>query len=215
MINAGDMDVRVWNPIINDYTYTAPFIDVNGVDVNRSRFMKELNATISGTFSSKIDSNDELILYMIDHGSNRNPDLNATFHFDTGGNVTEKDLDALLNTINCKQMILMFDMCFAGNFIQGILSKSTNRVLIGSSAPPKLSWYWIKATVQHYAGSFFFHTFWDTFNQTGQTLLSSIIAARNHIPSPANLQTVQVIQGPLVVGMSFIDNLGIINTYSL
>ncbi|MHA1378246.1 MAG: C13 family peptidase [Candidatus Helarchaeota archaeon] len=214
MINAGDTDVRVWNPTTNDFLYTAPFIDVNGTDVNKSRFIKELNASIINSFASNIKTNDELILYMSDHGSNTNPDGNASFHFDTGGNVTEFELDALLDTINCKQMILMFDMCFAGNYIQPVLNSGSNRVLIGSSAPPKLSWYWIKSTANHYAGSFFFHPFWDTLNQTGKTLNDAFVAGRNHIPFN-HPQPVQIIQGPLGPGISYIDNLGIFNSYTL
>jgi hypothetical protein len=215
MINAGDRDVRVWTPATNDFLYTEPYIDVNGTDVNSSRFVKELNISISGSWASRIRSNDELLLYMIDHGSNNvDPTKNATFHFDAGTFVTEQELDSLLDKIICKRMILMFDMCFAGNFMQPFLNASANRVLIGSSAPPKLSWYWISASINHFAGSFFFHPFWDTLNQTGKTLMDAITAGANHWPFN-HLQPVSVIQGPISPGQSYIDNVGILNSWTL
>ena len=133
-------------------------IDVSGNDVNKSRFIKELNGSIAGSWASKIKSKDEVLIYMVDHGSTVwDPSGNATFHFDTGGFVTEQEVDNLLKTFKCKRLILMADMCFAGNFIQPFLNSAPNRILIGSSAPPRLSWYWVMATVNHYAGSFFFH----------------------------------------------------------
>ncbi len=219
MINAGDTDVRVWNPFLNDYTYTAPYIDVVGNDVNRSRFIRELNASIPGSFASKIKSKDEVLIYMIDHGGNIFDPTpidkgNATFHFDTGGFVTERLTNDLLNTINCKLLILMADMCFAGNFIQPFLSSSPNRILIGSSAPNRLSWYWVMATNFHFAGSFFFHDFWLSLRTQGNTLMNAFTAGQNHVPwnNPA---PVQAIQGPLGPGVSYIDNVGTFNSWKL
>ncbi|MHA1383988.1 MAG: C13 family peptidase [Candidatus Helarchaeota archaeon] len=177
MINSGDKDVRVFNHTINDYNYIESGIDYEGNDVNKSTFLKELNASVPNSWASHIRSKDELIVYLIGHGSKNNPDGNVTFHFETGENVSEQELDDVLKTIACSHIILLADMDFAGNFIQPILSSASNRVLIASSSENNQSIYWLNATpamidffTPQYAGSFFFHGFWDVLNISAMTL---------------------------------------------
>ncbi|MHA1383987.1 MAG: C13 family peptidase [Candidatus Helarchaeota archaeon] len=216
MINAGDTDVRVWTPLVNDYAYTAPFIDVVGNDVNKSRFMRELNASESNSWARNIKPQDELLIYMVDHGSIlADISRNATYHFDADGSfVKETEIDGLLNTISCSQVILMVDTCFSGNFMFPTLNRRDNILIIASSAPNKLSWYWISATMNHYAGSFFFHPFWDTLNTTGNTLNDAFNQGANHIPFN-HQQPNSIIQGPMGFGATYIDNLGIFSNWTL
>lgn len=179
--------------------------------VNKSRFVQELTPSLPGSFASQIDSNDELLVYLIDHGS-QNGQI-AKFHFETGESINETEFDALLDAITCKQIILMVDMCFSGNFIDGC--RASNRLGI-AAAGFIASWYWTKTGVfldangvpqPHYAGSWYFHPFWESLNQSN-TVQTADNAALNH--QPKGFQTVQQIQNPMMY-----DDVGIASSWTI
>lgn len=198
--------------ILNDII--GAVIDVLDDDVNASRFKQELDVSIEGSFASSIDSNDNLIIYMCDHGSNRMfPDGSATFHFEADNSfITELEFYNLVKEINCKRMMINIDCCFSGNFLNSNpnVGKSwydiPNCIMVTASSNV-LSWYWINnANGDGWAGSWFFHVFWDKLDEN-ETINSAFNTAYNFIPF--NQAPLFNVQNPLMH-----DNMGINTTLS-
>ncbi|MFW9818574.1 MAG: C13 family peptidase [Candidatus Thorarchaeota archaeon] len=190
-------------------------IDVENNDVNASRFKRELNVAISGSFASSIKPRDQLIIYMVDHGSNKVlGDGNATFHFEADDSyITEIEFVNLVRLINCKRMLINIDICFSGNFLNEDLNIGSSwydipKSILITSTTNLLSWYWRdNNNADGFAGSFFFHRFWDGLNQN-RTIENAFDLAINSIPS-GQLQSINTTQSPLIH-----DNLGIIDVLS-
>ncbi|KKM59929.1 hypothetical protein LCGC14_1546970 [marine sediment metagenome] len=166
--NDTDININATDGIGNDLAKAV--IDVENDNVNASRFMQELNVSFSGSFASEIGSNDELIIFITDHGSNSVlGDGNATFHFEADDSfITETEFINLVQQISSKSMLINIDMCFSGNFLNENsnigsswynLPNTPDFILITSSAD-SLSWYWRDNTnADGFAGSWFFHQF--------------------------------------------------------
>ena len=194
---------------------TGAVIDVENDDVNSSRFKQELNASISGSFASEINSKDQLIIFMTDHGSNAVlGDGNATFHFEADNSfITEFEFYDLVKNINCQRMMINVDSCFSGNFLNqnkniGQSWYDLRNCLFVSASSNVFSWYWISNTNgDGFAGSWFFHQFWEQLDQN-QTVANAFTFASNFIPWK---QWVPLIasQSPLMH-----DNIGINTTWS-
>ncbi|MHA1378245.1 MAG: hypothetical protein ACTSRG_07670 [Candidatus Helarchaeota archaeon] len=221
MLNSGDEDVRVYNYTINDYAYTKDFIDYKGASANKTNLIKELNGSDPFSWASHIGPRDELIVYLVGPSSKNNPDGNVTFHFENGNNITEQELDTMLRTIHCSKTVILADMDFAGNFIQGALSSAPNRMLVASASHGNQSIYWINATpamldsvTPQYAGSLFFHAFWDILNWTGMTLFAAFQAGESNPLSSyqyfPTILTPKNLTGPL-----YIDNMNLIKRWIL
>jgi hypothetical protein len=191
-------------------------IDVENDDVNASRFKQELDVSIPGSFASGVRSNDQLIIFMTDHGSNAVlPDKNATFHFEADNSyINETEFYDLVKEINCERMLICVDCCFSGNFLNenkniGLSWYNLPNCILISAASNILSWYWINnINPDGFAGSWFFHPFWDQLDQN-QTILSAYNFALGFIPSINFPRPVAIIQNPLMK-----DYLGINNTWS-
>ena len=190
-------------------------IDVIDDDVNASRVKRELNVSAPGSFASNIQAKDQLIIYMGDHGSNAIlSDKNATFHFESDNSyITETEFFNLVSRITCVRMMINIDCCFSGNFLNqnsnigGSWYSIPNSILI-SAAANVFSWYWInKNNPDGFAGSWFFHQFWDQLNQS-QTVAAAFNFAINWIPA-GRMTPLAGIQAPLIQ-----DNLGISNSWS-
>jgi len=216
LYHTGDdvIDINVNDGILNDLV--GADVDVENNDVNASRFKKELDVSISGSFASGIRSKDQLIIFMTDHGSNGVlPDKNATFHFEADNSyINETEFYDLVKEINCERMLICVDCCFSGNFLNenGNIGQSwynlPNCILI-SAASNVFSWYWINnKNPDGFAGSWFFHPFWDQLDQN-QTIISAYNFALGFIPSINFPRPVAIIQNPLMK-----DYLGINNTWS-
>ncbi len=162
--NDAVIDIYAFDGIANDLT--GAVVDVENNDVNASRFKRELNASIAGSFASTIQQNDQLIIAITDHGSNAIlADGNATFHFEADNSfITEFEFFDLLETFNCSRMMINIDCCFSGNFIQsnpGAFYDVPNAIMI-SAADNVFSWYWINnQNGDGFAGSWFFNKFWE------------------------------------------------------
>jgi len=194
---------------------TGAVIDVADDDVNASRFRQELNVSISGSFASKINSRDQLIIFMTDHGSNAVlGDGNATFHFEADNSfITEFEFYGLVKNIDTQRMMINVDSCFSGNF----LNQNSNigqswydlpNCLFVSASSNVFSWYWISNTNgDGFAGSWFFHQFWEQLDQN-QTVANAFTAAINFIPWNQWAPLIAT-QSPLMQ-----DNLGINTTWS-
>jgi hypothetical protein len=202
------IDVNAYDGISNDLT--GAIIDVENNDVNSSRFKQELNVSISGSFASNIRPKDQLIIYMVDHGSNKIlGDGNATFHFEADNDyITEFEFINLAKHISCRRILINIDICFSGNFLNQNSSIGLswydipNSILI-TSTTDIFSWYWRdNANADGFAGSWFFHQFWNQLNQ-GQSIGAAFNFSKNFIPS-GQMKAIDEIQAPLIH-----DNLGI------
>jgi len=78
-----------------------------------------------------------------------------------------------------------------------------------SASSNRLAWYWINnKNPDGYAGSWFFHWFWNQLDQN-KTIGAAYNFAINSIPTRNPPLPVQVIQNPLIQ-----DNLGIKDTWN-
>ncbi len=219
LYHTGDdiIDIYASDGIPNDLNRSgiSAEIDVENDDVNASRFMRELNVSISGSFASTVRAKDQLIIFMVDHGSNKIlSDGNATFHFEADDSyITEIEFFNLVREINCRRMLINVDICFSGNFLNQDSNIGSswynipNSILI-TSTTDLLSWSWRdNSNADGFAGSLFFHHFWNELNQN-ETIENAFNFAINSIPS-GRLQTINSIQSPLIH-----DNLGIKDVWS-
>jgi hypothetical protein len=216
LYHTGDsiIDINASDGIPNDLV--GAIIDVENDDVNTSRFKSELDVSISGSFASGIQSNDELIIFITDHGSNTVlSDGNATFHFEADDSyITETEFYNLVKQINCARMLITIDMCFSGNFLNENANIGSswynipNSILI-TSTTDLLSWYWRdNINADGFAGSWFFHQFWEQINQN-QTVGDAFNFAIAHVPT-GYVNSINIIQSPLLQ-----DNLGIKDSWDL
>mgnify|MGYP000277020386 CR=1 FL=1 len=198
--NDNVIDIIAGDTVNNDLANAV--VDIENNDVNASRFKRELNVSIPGSFASKIKPNDALIIYMVDHGSNKIlADGNATFHFEADNSyITETEFYQLVSKIDCYRMLIAVDCCFSGNFlsINSSIGSSWYQLsaIFISSAANCLSWYHISnKNNDFYAGSFFFYTFWNQLD-TGATITQAYTSGCNFIPSGC-AQPVAGIQAPV------------------
>lgn len=208
--NDAIIDINAGDGIANDLV--GAIVDVENDDVNSSRFTEELNATHPGSFASNISSRDQLIIYMVDHGSNTIlGDGNATFHFEADDSfITEQEFFNLVKEINCRRMMVNIDICFSGNFL---FQDSTNwynlpKSILITSTTNILSWYWRNNNnPDGFAGSWFFHQFWEQLHQN-HTVEEAYDYAKAWIPS-GQVLSINDLQAPLIK-----DNLGIKDIWS-
>lgn len=219
LYHTGDdiIDIDTFDGYANDLNRSGNIaeVDVENDNVNASRFKMELDKSITGSFASSIQSKDQLIIYMVDHGSNKIlGDGNATFHFEADDSyITELEFFNLIRQINCERILINIDICFSGNFLNQDSNIGSswynipNSILI-TSTTDILSWYWRDNNNPNgFAGSWFFHQFWDQLNQN-QTIGAAFNYAINFTPS-GFLKNINQIQTPLIR-----DNLGIKDLWS-
>jgi hypothetical protein len=207
------IDISASDGISNDLA--GAIVDVENNDVNSSRFKQELNISKPDSFVSSIRPKDQLIIYMVDHGSNSIVgDGNATFHFEADNSyITETEFFDLVEEINCKRMLINIDICFSGNFLNinssiGLSWYNIPNSILVSSTTDLFSWYWRdNNNAEGFAGSWFFHHFWDQLNQN-QTIGTAYSYARDRTPI-GQISSIYEIQMPLIK-----DNIGINNTWS-
>jgi len=208
------IDIKASDGIPNDLV--GAVIDVEDDDVNASRFKRELDVSITGSFASNITSNDHLIIFITDHGSNKVlSDGNATFHFEADDSyITELEFYNLVKQITCARILITIDMCFSGNFLNenaniGLSWYNIPNSILITSTTDLLSWYWRdNNNADAFAGSWFFHQFWEQINQS-QTVGDAFNYAKDHVPT-GYVNSINIIQSPLLQ-----DNLGIKDSWYL
>ncbi|MFW9829651.1 MAG: C13 family peptidase, partial [Candidatus Thorarchaeota archaeon] len=219
LYHTGDdiIDIKRNDGIFNDLNRSGTIaeVDVENDDVNASRFKQELDVSYPGSFASGIRPKDQLIIYMVDHGSNKVLlDGNATFHFEADDSyVSEMEFFNLVKLINCARILINIDICFSGNFLNeypniGLSWYNIPNSLLITSTSNLLSWYWRdNNNPDGFAGSWFFHQLWDQLDQN-QTIGTAFNFALNFIPSGQS-QSINATQSPLIF-----DNLGIKDIWS-
>ncbi|MFX1449282.1 MAG: C13 family peptidase [Promethearchaeota archaeon] len=210
MIDSGDhiVNINATDAILNDYTYYQSkypgCYDYEDASVTKANFITEMNASISGSWANKIGVNDSALIYMINHGTRINS-TDAVFWFPrSGDNITEMEMQTLLNTINCSKLALFVDSCFSGNFIDSL--DASNRIQVSASGDIP-AWYWKIATPFHWAGSWFFHQFWEDLNRS-LTIQQAYTNGSNYIPWGQS-NNVNTIQNPQIR-----DSSGLLNTWN-
>ncbi|MFX0035099.1 MAG: C13 family peptidase [Candidatus Hermodarchaeota archaeon] len=211
--NDNIIDINANDGIPNDLV--GAVVDVENDDVNASRFKYELDISSSGSFASNIKPNDQLIIFMTDHGSNKVlGGGNATFHFEADDSyISEMEFYNLVKLINCKRILINIDSCFSGNFLNqdsniGLSWYNIPNSILVTASSDNLAWSWRNVyNGDGFAGSWFFHHFWNQLNQS-QTIGSAFDFAKNYIPV-GYVNSVFEIQNPLIQ-----DNLGIKDTWS-
>ena len=213
----GIIDISKFDTYSDDLEHDGvpAVIDIANDSVTAARFKQELNVSHSGSFASKIHPEDYLIIYMCDHGSNKIlADGNATFHFEADHSfITEFEFYNLVKEIECQRMMINVDCCFSGNFLNANANVGAswydieNCIFVSASAN-LLSWYYINNNnVDGFAGSWFFHIFWDVLDHNG-TIDTAYVIASNWVPFVRGIPLF-VIQMPLMY-----DNMGINMTLS-
>lgn len=186
----------------NDLTNAT--IDVEDDAVTKTRFNTEMQ-----NLATAADANDEVVIYMVDHGDNVGDTAYFCFEYNSE-NISEQEMATLLNNFTCGRMTVLVDSCFTGNFISPL--SGTNRILVAAAGDDNLAKYWVEATAEHYAGSWFFHPFWERID-AGDSIQSAYNNACNTVPTsigPNAGQTVTQIQNPQLV-----DGVGDASTYTL
>lgn len=200
------------------YHKNDAFIDIEGdgvndltnavIDVEDDAVTKDRLGTEMQNLAAMTGANDEVLIYLVGHGSRVG--TTAYYHFETGDNVSEQEMDVWLDNITCGRMTVLVDTCYSGNFITSL--SANNRILVSASADLLAKW-WVEADPpdQPYAGSWFFHPFWERIDAE-----DSIQAAYNYACGTVPIQvsqfagmTVQQIQDPQLV--DYVEDAG---TYS-
>ncbi|RLF50552.1 MAG: hypothetical protein DRN11_04445, partial [Thermoplasmata archaeon] len=163
--------------------------------------------------ASQVKPNDEVLIYLVNHGYKNSTGV-AFFEFEDPGTdfsysnmVSSYEmaqwLTRILNNLTTGKLIFFLDACHSGDFIQQM--NLTNTIHVASSGNCNLSWYWMWASSSHFAGSWFFHPFWERLNG-GWSILQAYQWARafkpNQTPPPYG-ETVADIQDPWII-----DNVG-------
>jgi glycosylphosphatidylinositol transamidase (GPIT) subunit GPI8 len=188
----------------NDLTNAV--IDVEDDAVTKSRFETEMQ-----NLANTANANDEVLIYMVDHGSQA---VTEHFHFETGGDLSDTEMDSLLDGFTCERMTVLVDSCYSGGFISSL--DGANRIAVSATSIDdglNTAKYWAEANPPSvpYAGSWFFHPFWERID-AGDSIQSALDYAITTVPTttgPYASMTVEVIQDP-----DMIDWAGDAGTYT-
>lgn len=202
LYHTNDSVIDIYGTGANDLTNAT--VDVENDNVNKSRFSSEVLS-----LASLADINDDVLIYVVAHGS-RTGDI-ASIHFESdGSSMNETEFSTLINQFNCSRMTILVDGCYTGNFISSLNAPGESRISI-SAASNITAWYWTSSNASHYAGSWFFHPFWERL-KTGVSIGSAHQYAIGTIPTtvgPFANTTVDDIQSPILQ-----DNALDANTYT-
>ena len=156
--------------------------------------------------ANNVGPQDDVLIYLINHGFYDNATGKAMFCFEDGSpDLSEDVFDSWIDNINCKRMIILIDTCYSGDFIDAPgnvgfdsgIDDETNRILVSASGHCP-AWYWISASRYHWAGSLFFHPFFEKINE-GKSVREAYEYALSYMP----------LQNPQIT-----DNIGDVNKYS-
>ncbi|MFX1481215.1 MAG: C13 family peptidase [Promethearchaeota archaeon] len=213
----GIIDISIFDTYSNDLIHDGvpAVIDVANDSVTAARFKQELDVSHTGSFASGIHPEDYLIIFMCDHGSNAilGQTPNATFHFEADNSfITELEFYNLVSQIECQRMMINVDCCFSGNFLnQNVVGNSwydIENCIMVSAASNLLAWYYINnKNPDGFAGSWFFHWFWDVLDHDGSILDAYSFAST--WPPAVRPMPLSIIQNPMIY-----DNIGINATLS-
>ncbi|RLF39919.1 MAG: hypothetical protein DRN12_06310, partial [Thermoplasmata archaeon] len=148
--------------------------------------------------ANHVGPNDDVVIYLVNHGGYNYYNNNEGDYFfeDGSGPVDESTFDSWVDNINCKRLTILIDSCYSGDFIDaptdpgldsGIDSEN-NRILV-SASDHCTAIYWVDKRIwpnSPYAGSFFFHHFWNRING-GWSIQQAYNFAKNQIESGSTI----------------------------
>ncbi len=156
--------------------------------------------------ANNVEPDDDIMIYLVNHGGFNNSTGKGVFCFEDGSPDLPEDIfDSWIDSINCRRLTLLVDTCYSGDFIDAPddpgfdsgIDDETNRILISASGH-RPGWYYTSSGGGNWAGSLFFHPFFEQINK-GESLKKVYEYACSYIPS----------QNPQIV-----DNIGDSNKYN-
>jgi parallel beta-helix repeat protein len=146
-------------------TSDDPEIDIDNMNVTKLSLEQQIK-----NLSNLVGPNDHVTFYFVNHGrKNGTPERCQIYFEDNTSGPDEQYLDAetldsWLDKIKCRRMNIFIDMCRTKNFINSSinLTQESNRLIIGASGGiDNIAHAWFNARPTHFAGSWFFHPFWN------------------------------------------------------
>ncbi|MEA2054570.1 MAG: PKD domain-containing protein [Candidatus Thermoplasmatota archaeon] len=165
--------------------------------------------------ASSVGPNDDILIYLVNHGNYSDETNKAVFCFEDGSSDLPEDIfDSWVDTINCKRLTILVDTCYSGDFIDASsdpgfdsgIDNETNRILISESGHCA-GWSYTSSTEDNWAGSFFFHPFFEKIDE-GKSIREAYDYAVSYIPS-GEIKNVSELQDS-----QLIDNMGDSNAYT-
>jgi parallel beta-helix repeat protein len=145
-----------------------PMIDVLNTNVTKGALEQQIM-----NLSNNVTPDDHVLFYFVNHGRKYGAPEKCHIYFEDDTNGTEgqyldaETLDSWLDQIDCRRMTLLIDMCRTKNFIDSSsnITEESNRLIIGASSDiNNIAHAWFNANSNHFAGSWFFHPFWELIN---------------------------------------------------
>jgi parallel beta-helix repeat protein len=146
-------------------TSDDPEIDVDNLNVTKLSLKQQIK-----NLSNLVGPNDHVTFYFVNHGRKNGTPERCQIYFEDNTSGPEdqyldaETLDSWLDEIKCKRMNIFIDMCRTQNFINSSnnLTLESNRLIIGASGGlDNIAHAWFNARPTHFAGSWFFHPFWN------------------------------------------------------
>jgi hypothetical protein len=161
------------------YHPNQSFIDVEGnglndlarAHVDDAEVTKENLRIALDALAGNVTQYDEAIVYVVGHGDNMSGSSSA-FSFESGDIVTGNEFGTWLNHYKCKQLTILLDFCFSGNFAKPL--EDSGRSIVSAAEDDKESWYYwnwggqlntTDKAIYGNSGSAFFHPFWKKFSE--------------------------------------------------
>ncbi|MCD6572898.1 MAG: right-handed parallel beta-helix repeat-containing protein, partial [Thermoplasmata archaeon] len=153
--------------------------------------------------ASHAGTNDDVVIYIVNHGEYDNVTGKALFGFEDGSSLPEDVFDSWIDNIHCRRMTVLVDACYSGDFIDAPvdvgfdsgIDSETNRILV-SSAGNCIAFSYAEANGS-WAGSLFFHPFFEALDG-GISIKDAYEYACSFIP-PGHTENVTALQNPQLV----------------
>jgi len=195
----------LWGPDHLQGTADDPVIDFDhNTPINKTLLRQQIQL-----LAGKVKPGDEVVVYLVNHGSKF--EGNVYFCFEGSSYVSDMvskdELHSWLEwvRVNCSRITLLVDTCHSGDFI--VPFNESNYVCVSATGDCKSGWYWMEATSNRYAGSWFFHPFWEKIDG-GWSIKDAYDFGCSYVPYDKT-QNMSAIQDPWLI-----DNVGDAKDYT-
>lgn len=121
------------------------------------------------SLAENVTKDDEVLIYLVNHGTMARNGSTAYFCFEASDNetgwVSEYEMKEWLSWIQqkCSRMIVLVDTCYSGSFIESL--REQNRICVSASADCPAYAFPYVGDGYPFAGEFFFHPFWESISK--------------------------------------------------